>query len=236
MRRTVVPIAWCMVAIFMMIMVMMEKTVAGNVLDARRQGMIPIAAFTAKGDGARLKTALEEGLDQGLTVNEIKEILIQMYAYAGFPRSLEGLKLFLVVLDERKARGIVDETGKDATRLPVGTDRYVLGTAVQTKIAGKPVEGPVYEFAPVINTFLREHLFGDIFGRDVLDFQDRELATAAALASLPAETQLRSHLKGCLNVGLSSQHLKEFVTVLETKVGKSEAQMAARLLDDILQQ
>jgi 4-carboxymuconolactone decarboxylase len=58
-------------------------------LSAIQKSIIPIAAFTANGDREKLKTALNEGLDAGLTVNEIKEILVQMYAYAGFPRSLK---------------------------------------------------------------------------------------------------------------------------------------------------
>jgi hypothetical protein len=37
-------------------------------------------------------------------------------------------------------------------------------------------------FSPAIDTFLKEHLFADIFVRDVISHQDRELATIAALA------------------------------------------------------
>ncbi|KJS29540.1 MAG: hypothetical protein VR64_20520 [Desulfatitalea sp. BRH_c12] len=39
--------------------------------------------------------ALNQGLDAGLTVNEIKEILVQLYAYAGFPRSLNAIGTFM---------------------------------------------------------------------------------------------------------------------------------------------
>lgn len=53
-----------------------------------------------------------------MTVSEIREVLVQMYAYAGFPRSLTGLDTFIALLDERKAQGIHDEIGKDATPLP----------------------------------------------------------------------------------------------------------------------
>ncbi|MEH1893217.1 MAG: cupin domain-containing protein [Nostoc sp.] len=59
-----------------------------HALSAKQRSIIPIAAFTASGDQQKLKTALTEGLEADLTVNETKEILVQMYAYAGFPRSL----------------------------------------------------------------------------------------------------------------------------------------------------
>ena len=82
---------------------------------------------------------------------------------------------------------------------------------------------------------MKEHLFGDIFSRDVLSFQERELATVSALASLPAEAQLRSHLNCCLVVGWSEEQMKAFVAVLETKVGKAEAELAEKALNTVLQ-
>lgn len=204
-------------------------------LNAKQQSIIPIASFTANGDIGKLREALVQGLEKGMTVNELKEVLVQMYAYTGFPRSLTGLDTFLAVLAEREKQGIKDEVGKDATPLPADANIRELGTAVQTEIVGRPVGGPVYAFAPVIDTFLKEHLFGDIFGRDILDFQERELATVAALASLPAEAQLRSHLNVCMNVGLTEPQMREFVSVLGAKVGDAEAERAGRLLEAVLQ-
>lgn len=204
-------------------------------LNARQQSIIPIAAFTAKGDVTNLRTAFAEGLQNGLTISEIREVLVQMYAYTGFPRSLTGLNTFMALLDERKAKGIQDEVGKEATPLPQTANIREIGMANQTAVVGRQVSGRVYAFAPVIDTFLKEHLFGDIFSRDVLTFQERELATVSALASLPAEAQLRSHLNCCLVVGLSEAQLKAFVSVLASKVGKPEADLAERSLDAVIQ-
>ncbi len=81
-------------------------------LTAKQRHIVTIAAFTANGDTEKLKGELTGGLDAGMTVNEIKEILIQMYAYAGFPRSLNGIQAFLTVMDERKGRGIRDYAGR----------------------------------------------------------------------------------------------------------------------------
>ena len=77
-------------------------------LSARQQAIVPIAAFAASGDIARLSAALQRGLDAGLGVNELNELLVQVYAYAGFPRSLNALGDLMKVLEARRQRGLRD--------------------------------------------------------------------------------------------------------------------------------
>jgi alkylhydroperoxidase/carboxymuconolactone decarboxylase family protein YurZ len=211
------------------------STMNASTLTAKQKNIVPIAAFTATGDMARLDTALREGLDAGLTVSEIKEVLVQLYAYAGFPRSLNGLAAFMTVLKDRERQGVVDEQGRESGPLPVGKSRLELGTEVQTKLVGAPVKGPLFDFAPAIAQFLKEHLFADIFGRDALDWQNREIATIATLASLGGvNSQLRSHFNVGLNVGLTGAQLQALVGVLDDKVGKKEAANAAEVLREVL--
>ena len=201
-------------------------------LSQQQKAIIPIAALTAKGDIPNLKTAFVQGLDAGLTVNEIKEVLVQMYAYAGFPRSLNGLGAFGEVLKEREDKGIKDTVGKEASPLPAGKTSLELGTAVQTQLVGAPVNVAI---SPAIDEYLKAHLFGDIFGRDVLDYQSRELATVAALASLEGVgAQLRSHSNIAMNVGLTPAQMEELVSVLADKVGKTEGGRARQALDAAL--
>ena len=207
-------------------------------LSAKQQGIIPIAALTANGDMEKLKSALNEGLDTGLTVNEIKEILVQMYAYAGFPRSLNGIHAFMTVMDERQAKGIKNEMGKEASPVPPDMNKDEYGAKVRAKLAGLDVIPPPsgYQlFAPVIDTFLKEHLFADIFARDNLDYQSRELATISALANMTGtEGQLRFHLGAAMNTGLSEAQMRDFIFVLETKVGKAQAESAQKILSEVL--
>lgn len=207
-------------------------------LSAKQRGVIPIAAFTATGDQERLRTALAEGLEAGLTVNEIKEVLVQMYAYAGFPRSLSGIQTFMAVMDERRARGIKDQAGKDASPLPAGMNRDEYGARVRAILAGQeviPPPGGYQLFAPAIDTFLKEHLFADIFARDVLDHQSRELATNAALASMTGtRSQLQYHLGAALNVGLTEAQVRDFLAVLAAKVGERESESAGEALTAVL--
>lgn len=68
-----------------------ERKNMENVLTNRQRHMVTIANLEAKGDLERLAEAINEGLDDGLTVSEIREALSQLYAYTGFPRSLNAL-------------------------------------------------------------------------------------------------------------------------------------------------
>jgi len=204
-------------------------------LDARQQNIITIAAFTANGDLSQLKPELNEGLDAGLTVNEIKEVLVQMYAYAGFPRSLNGINTLMEVIEEREEKGIKDEIGKEASPLPTNKSSIELGTEIQTSLVGAPVTGPTYTFAPAIDQFLKGHLFGDIFGRDILDYQSRELATIAALANIEGlNSQLQAHFNIGFNTGLTEDQMRSLITVLEKEVGKKEAKNADEVLEQVL--
>ena len=211
---------------------------AHQALSAKQHSIIPIAAFTANGDIAKLRTALHEGLDAGLTVNEIKEILVQMYAYAGFPRSLNGINTFMAVIDERQAKGITDEMGKEASPVPADMNKDAYGAKVRARLGGREVIPPPsgYQlFTPVIDTFLKEHLFADIFARDNLDYQSRELATIAALASMTGTAgQLQFHFGAAMNTGLTEAQMKDFISVLKSKVGKKEGESASEILAEVL--
>jgi alkylhydroperoxidase/carboxymuconolactone decarboxylase family protein YurZ len=202
-------------------------------LSAKQQAIAPLAAFAATGDMARLENALNQGLDAGLSVSEIKEILVQLYAYAGFPRSLNALGQLMKVIDTRRERGIHDVPGRDPGRdIPTGEALLAAGTANQTKLAGAPVKGPLFDFAPAIDQYLKTHLFGDIFERDNLDWQSRELATVGALAALSGvEPQLQAHIGISLNVGLSVAQLRQVARRLDEQGDATAALRVQAALD-----
>jgi 4-carboxymuconolactone decarboxylase len=199
--------------------VMRHDQTASQTLSARQQAIPLIAAAMAVSDMPGLNATLNRGLDAGLTVSEAREILVQLYAYVGFPRSLNALGELMQVIEERRRRGIQDAPGREPSRpIPVGDELRAVGTANQTTISGAPVAGPLFDFAPVINEFLQSHLFGDIFERDNLDWQSRELATIGALAATPGvESQLRSHMAASIRVGLTPAQLRRVIRGLEER-------------------
>jgi len=234
-KKLTIILAGIFISVFSIVTISEAQTMKSGGLNAKQEKIVTIAAFTASGDLQKLKTALNEGLDAGLTINEIKEILVQLYAYAGFPRSLNSINTFIGVLEEREQKGIKDTLGKEPSPMPANKSSIELGTEIQTRLIGAPATGKYITFAPAIDQFLKGHLFGDIFGRDNLDFQSREIATIAALANIEGvNPQLQSHFSIGFNVGLTEAQMRSLISVLEAEVGKKDADNANEILNKVL--
>ncbi len=234
-KRLAIVLIAILVSVFHVITISEAQTMKQEGLNVKQQKIVLISAFTARGDLKNLDIALNEGLDAGLTINEIKEILVQMYAYCGFPRSLNGISTFISVVEERERKGIKDKPGKKASPPPGNKSSIELGTEIQTKLIGAPATGKYIAFTPAIDKFLKGHLFGDIFGRDNLDVQSREIATISALASMEGvDPQLQSHFGIGFNTGLTEIQMKSLISVLQVRVGKKEADNANGTLNKAL--
>jgi 4-carboxymuconolactone decarboxylase len=64
-----------------------------------------------------------------------------------------------------------------------------------------------------------EHLFGDVWTRPGLEVRDRSLVTVAALTVLGRENELRVHLQGALNQGISREAITEIMIHLAHYAG-----------------
>jgi 4-carboxymuconolactone decarboxylase len=214
-----------------------ERTQTG-MLSAKQERMVAISAFTANGDLLKLRKALNAGLDAGLKINETREILVHLYAYAGFPRSLQGINTLISVLEDRSKRGIRDVVGREASLISATGTKYDRGKRNLEKLTGRaePEQKTGYAaFAPEVEVFLKEHLFADIFERDVLSFTDREIVTISALIALGGvEPMMQSHMTIGLNLGLSESGLRQIVSVIESEIGKKEADAGRNVLSRVI--
>lgn len=203
-------------------------------LNDQEKSLVNISALTAVGDLKRLRTQLNTGLDARLSVNEMKELLVQLYAYCGFPRSLNGISTLMNVLAERKLKGITDQEG-NAAKVPASDkDKYEKGRKVLESLTkseqAKPAPG-FGAFAPRIDAFLKEHLFADIFESEVLNFRQRELVTIAALAAMTGvEAQLKAHIGMGINTGISENQLVEVADLIEKNINITQANTLRKLL------
>lgn len=212
---------------------------ASENLNAKDKCIITISSYTAQGKLPELKWELNEGLEAGLTINEIKEILIHTYAYCGFPRSIRGLQAFMEVIEERKVKGIIDKTGTASSAISSEESKYKRGKEILGELTGTPqadILSGYSAFAPTIDIFLKEHLFADIFERDVLSYAQRELITISVIVAIgDADPMLQGHLGISLNVGWSAEQLQEFIKVISTTINNQKSSAASLVLKKVLQ-
>ncbi len=78
-------------------------------LDLKSREIATVAALTALGNCApQLKVHLNAALNVGCSEEEIKEVILQMSVYAGFPAALNGMFAFKEVLTERSNNRLTD--------------------------------------------------------------------------------------------------------------------------------
>ena len=177
-----------------------------SILTKKECAVVDIGAAVARGDQTALAGALDRGFDAGITLNEAKEYIGQLYAYCGFPRALNAAATLMKVAAEKKPA-----EGRAPNPPPAGK-AIDFGTANQTKLCGAPVKGPLFDFHPQLDEYLKAHLFGDIFARDNVDWRTRELLTVAALAARPeTEPQMKAHIAVAKNNGVTDAQASAIV-------------------------
>lgn len=186
-------------------------------LTLKQREITEIASLTAKTDLTALAKTLDVALDSGMTVNEAKEVIVHTYAYCGFPKALRGLQTLVGVIADREAAGRTVVKGREASPVNDNRSRYERGREILAGISGVPADAPKATYAvlsPEIEIFLKEHLFCDLFERDVLTYGEREMATVAVIAALGdgVEPMLRSHIAIAKRLGATDCQIDEIVT------------------------
>jgi 4-carboxymuconolactone decarboxylase len=191
---------------------------AREILDNRTKEEAVVAALTAMGTAApQLKVHIHAALHVGCTPEEIREIIIQMNGYAGFPATLNAMGTLMEVLKE---------TGQTLSKESVhaGTERrYERGKEMLAQIAPDQEQVLRETFDPInpdITRYVIEFAYGDIYARGILPIRNRQAATIAALAAMgTAPSQLKFHIGGGLRAGLSEAEIVEIMLLVSIYAG-----------------
>lgn len=101
--------------------------------------------------------------------------------------------------------------------------RYERGLAKLREIdgeAGERVVQSLEDIAPDFARYLIEFPFGDVYSRPGLDLKSREIAVVAALTALGnAAPQLKVHIQGALNVGVTRTEIVETIMQMAIYAG-----------------
>ncbi len=210
-----------------------EKMTTG--LTQKQQAVSAVAALAAVGNLEKLPAAYIQALEAGATINELKEITLQLYAYTGFPRCLNAAAVLEKVVNSRVEKAIKDPQGPAPQTLEPNTDKYELGRKNLEVLTASAQPSHPKAFIQAPDTFLKEHLFADIFARGVVPFKEREMATVSALAALQnVNPQLQAHMAMAMNVGVTEEEMEGIISVIKTQLGPQAAQNAQDVFKSVL--
>lgn len=208
-----------------------------NGLDLKSREIAVVAALTAMGNAEpQLKVHINGALNTGNSINELKEVILQMSVYSGFPKAMNGMNALKEVLHDRQQQGIKDTAGNTATKTK--TDRIKSGEQEISKLDSQQVEKlkkAYQDFSPDLIRFILGYGYADIFARDNLDKKYRQIATISALTALgTAQPQLKFHIDGGLNIGLTENEIKEIMLMMTVYSGFPSAMNGMNALKEVL--
>ena len=187
-------------------------------LDNKTKEQAVVSALTAMGTAApQLKVHIHAALHVGCTPEEIREIIIQMAGYAGFPATLNAMGMLMDVLSE---------TGQTLSKESVHAGsggRYERGKEQLARIAPdqeQVLRATFDSINPDITKYVIEFGYGDLYARGILPVRNRQAATIAALAAKgTAPSQLRFHIGGGLRAGLTEAEIVEIMLLVSVYAG-----------------
>ncbi|MBI1290141.1 carboxymuconolactone decarboxylase family protein [bacterium] len=121
-----------------------------------------------------------------------------------------------------------------------GNDRFARGLARLTAIHGDHGLGVMKSLEPIcpdLARFIIEYPFGDIYSRPGLDPKSRQIATMASLVTLGhATSELKSHIRGSLNIGLTRTEIIELILQMSVYAGFPASINAMRAAQEVFEQ
>jgi L-asparaginase II/alkylhydroperoxidase/carboxymuconolactone decarboxylase family protein YurZ len=182
--------------------------------------IVRLGAAAASGDAERLVAALEKAI--GIESDDIEELLLQTYLFAGFPRTINAFFTWQAWASrDGRARGERRVESRDAA------DLLSRGEALCRRVYGDHYEAlriRLHRLHPEIAAWTLLEGYGKVLGRPGSPGPGRrELAAVGALIALEAGRQLASHLRGALHVGVPLAILAPAVRRVSTEFGAVEA-------------
>ena len=181
-------------------------------LSKRNRSLITIAVLQAL-SREELAIHIPRGLDNGLTPEEISEIILHVTFYAGWPT---GVQASLTAAEAFEERGL---SLGELPRAPSETDASTPSSL-----------SDAYAAVPRLGALRNSLLYGDIWERPLLSKRDRSLITIAVNQALYATNELQLHInRGLDDNGVTPQEISEVILHVTFYAGWPAAVNAGRL-------
>jgi alkylhydroperoxidase/carboxymuconolactone decarboxylase family protein YurZ len=181
-----------------------------RILPERLRLLTSMAACQGLGLNDKLKGFINWGIDYGIDIREIYEILLQGYLFCGYPRAIESFFCFA---------GIILDKYPDQRHLDLDSNLDIehyskRGYDLALRIYGKNLDlvlQNIRNLSPELAYGMINEGYGRIISREGLDIIARELAIVATLTVCDMPRQLYSHIRGAFNVGADKAQIEAVI-------------------------
>ncbi|MBV1930576.1 MAG: carboxymuconolactone decarboxylase family protein [Porticoccaceae bacterium] len=209
-------------------------------LNRRDRSLIVIAALVSLNQLNQLRVHVRGGINHGLSATEIREIIIHLCVYAGFPRALDAMK---VANEELVKMGQAPADKKLEPAKPIDQEeRRALGTDGLSRVSGgafpaDPDKGlaAVQSRLGDLGTVAVEFAFAEVWSREELSRRDRSLVVVSALTTLGRKDELDVHVPGAIHHGVTRAEVEELMVMLSAYAGFPFAVEGMRVIHDKLE-
>jgi 4-carboxymuconolactone decarboxylase len=162
--------------------------------------LAPLAAAAATGRRDAVAAAAHAALAAGCTADEVRETLLTLVPFCGFPRALDAFAA------ARAALGV-----RSGTRIPASPAR---GAAFFDVVYGDDAARVRANLAALdedVAAWIESDAYGKVLSRPGLDPSLRERVGVVLLAAQGLRVQLSGHVRGALNFGATAADVAAFL-------------------------
>ena len=188
-------------------------------LSKRDRSLITVAVTQALYTTDQLRGHIGRALDNGVTQNEISELIAHVMFYAGFPTAVNASTVAAEVFESRG--------------LPITP---IESTPRQPSDGLTPLFPGAFPATPYLRDLLDVVLYAETWERPDLSPRDRSLITVAVTQALYATNQLRSHMRRALDNGVTQDEIAEVITHVTLYSGFPTGVNASRVAEEVFRE
>ena len=217
-------------------MAILQKFIFGEVFTTgdrtlKQREMITCITLATMQTLPQLKAHAAAALNVGVTPEELRETMYLTAPFIGFPKMLNAVGAINEVF---AGRGI--DLPLPGQTTVTEESRHATGEEIQQRLYPGGISGAMDgvpgDLGPDVERFLTDYFFGEIYSRGALDLKTRELLGYCVLATIGADSQLRSHYHGNLNAGNSPETLAAAIVQCLPYIGFPAAIKALKIIAD----
>ncbi len=217
-----------------------ESEALGSAIAASSSESVALGIFSgliANAESFLTKRGIESLVKRNVSPAKIHEVVLQSYLFCGFPRMLDALfDLAALIAPKEYSSGESIDCSKLAYSEDESKAYELRGRELIRQIYGKrydKLERAIVDMSPDAFQLMIMEGYGKTLSRPGLDVQARELAVIAALTVDRRPRQLRAHLFGARNVGVSVEDIVELLGALTTFTSEANTSLANNLLSEV---